>query len=229
MLDGVNVRFRMTIGNVADGGTARLPVSNPEMGDPTRGMRPAGAGRSSPPQPVVDLSDVRENAVGRPLSVEVPEFSPALDPQTRGTIGSVALSNATGSMAPVDFAGLSVPVVAGMQFSAVAEVHSSAVDVVDHTSVVRANEQRSDGRGDPRRSPGMVDRPMTNLSAPELLEHSVLDEDLDGRPMEGLSVPEPLEHSVLDEDLDGKPMEGRSGPNVFVIWERNMDYVKCYK
>ena len=54
----------------------------------------------------------------------------------------------------------------------------------------------------------MVDRAVTNLSAPELLEHSVLEEDLDGRPMEGLSVPEPLEHSVLDEDLDGKPMEG---------------------
>ena len=91
-------------------------------------------------------------------------------------------------------------------------VHSSAVDVVDDTSVVRASEQRSDGSWDPMRSPGMVDRPMTNLSAPEPLEHSVLDEDLDGRPMEGLSVPEPLEHSVLDEDLDGKPMEGLSVP-----------------
>ena len=37
---------------------------------------------------------------------------------------------------------------------------------------------------------------MEGLSVPEPLEHSVLDEDLDGRPMEGLSVPEPLEHSV---------------------------------
>ena len=33
---------------------------------------------------------------------------------------------------PVDFAGLSVP---GMQFSAAAEVHSSAVDLVDDTLV----------------------------------------------------------------------------------------------
>ena len=173
---------------------------------------PAGVGRSSPPKPVVDLSDVRENAVGRPLSVETPEFSLTLDSWTWGTIGSVALSNAAGTMAPVDFAGLSVPVVAGMKFSAVAEVHSSAVDVVDETLVVRANEQRSDGSGDPRGSPGMVDRPVTNLSVPELLEHSVLDEDLDGKPLEGLSVSEPLEHSVLDEDLDGRPMEGLSIP-----------------
>ena len=75
-------------GDVADGGTARLLVSNLEMGDPTRGMWPAGVGRSSPSKPVLDLSDVRENVVGRPLSVDAPEFSPALDPRTRGTIGS---------------------------------------------------------------------------------------------------------------------------------------------
>ena len=86
-------------------------------------------------------------------------------------------------MAPVDFAGLSVPVAAGTKFSVIAEVHSSAVDMVDDISVVRANEQRSDGSGDPRRSPGMVDRPVTNLSAPESLEHSVLDEDLAGKPL----------------------------------------------
>ena len=41
-------------GDMADGGTARLPVSTLEMGDPTRGMRPARAGRSAPPKPVVD-------------------------------------------------------------------------------------------------------------------------------------------------------------------------------
>ena len=60
-----------------------------------------------------------------------------------GTIGSGALSSAAGTMAPVDFAELSVPVTAGTTFSVIAEVHSSAVDVVDDTSVVRANEQRS--------------------------------------------------------------------------------------
>ena len=63
-------------------------------------MRPAGAGRSSPPKPVVDLSDVGENAVGRPLSVEAPEFSPTLGPRTRGMAGSVALSSVAGIMIP---------------------------------------------------------------------------------------------------------------------------------
>ena len=64
-------------------GIARLSVSSPEMGDPTRGMRPTGAGSSAPLQPVVALSNMREKALARPLSVEAPEFSPALDPQTR--------------------------------------------------------------------------------------------------------------------------------------------------
>ena len=124
----------------------------------------------------------------------------------------MAPSSVAGNMAPVDFAGLSIPVVAGMKFSAVGEVHSSAIDVEDDTSVVRASEQRSEGSLDPRKSPGMVDRPTMEPSAPEPLEHSVLDEDLDGRPMEGLSIPEPLEHSVLDVDLDGRPREGLSVP-----------------
>ena len=192
--------------DVDDDGIARLPVSSPEMGDPMRGMRPASAGSSSPLQPVVALSNMRENALARPLSVEAPEFSPALDPRTWETRET--------TMAPVDFAGLSVLAVPGMQFSAVAEVHSSAVDLVDDTLVVQANGQQNDGSGDPRRPPGMVDRPVTNLSTLEPLEHSVLEEDLqlDGEPMEGLSVPEPLEHSVLGENLDNKPMKGLSVP-----------------
>ena len=99
-----------------------------------------------------------------------------------------------------------------MQFSTVTEVHSSAVDLVDDTLVVQANGQQSDGSEDPRRPPGMVDRPVMNLSALEPLEHSVLEEDLDGEPTEGLSVPEPLEHSVLGKNLDDKPMKGLSVP-----------------
>ena len=71
-------------GDVADGRMAELPISIPEMGDLTRGMRPAGASRSLPPKLVVDLSDVGQQAVGRPLSVEAPEFSPAVDPTPAG-------------------------------------------------------------------------------------------------------------------------------------------------
>ena len=200
--------------DVAGDGIARFPVSSPEMGDPTRGMRPAGAGGSSPLQPVVALSNIRENALARPLSVEAPEFSPALDPRAREMSASVAQPNAAGTMALVDFAGLSVPVVPGMQFLAVAEVHSSAVDLVDDTLVVRANGQQSDGSGDPRRPSGMVDRPVTNLSVLEPLEHSVLEEDLNSKPTEGLSVPEPLEHLVLEANLDDKPMKGLSVPEL---------------
>ena len=69
--------------DVAGDDIARLPVSTPEMGCPTRKMRPAVAGGTTLPQPVVILSDGRKSAVGRPLSVGAPEFSPTMDPRTR--------------------------------------------------------------------------------------------------------------------------------------------------
>ena len=62
-----------------------------EMGDPMRGMRPAGAGRSSPQKPIVVT----------PLSVEAPEFSPALGPRTRETAGTVTLSSVARIIAPL--------------------------------------------------------------------------------------------------------------------------------
>ena len=119
------------------------------------GMRPAGAGSSSPLQHVVALSNMRENALARPLSVEAPEFSPTLGPRMREMSASVARPNGAGTMAPIDFAGLSIPAVPGMQFLAVAEVHSWAVELVDDTLVVQANRQQSDGSGNPRRPLGM--------------------------------------------------------------------------
>ena len=74
-------------------------------------------------------------------------FSKKMDPRMRKTSASVNRSNVAGSVAPVDFAGLSVPVVSGSQFSAVAEVHSSALDLGDDTLVVCAHEQQSRGGG----------------------------------------------------------------------------------
>ena len=74
------------------------------------------------------------------------EFSPTMDPRTRETSASVNRSIAAGNVALVDFAGLSVPVVSGIQFSAVAEVHSSAMDLVDDTLVVCSHEQQSSGQ-----------------------------------------------------------------------------------
>ena len=50
-------------GDMAGDGIARLPVSTPEMGCPMRKMRPAVAGGTTPPQPVVVLSDLRKSAV----------------------------------------------------------------------------------------------------------------------------------------------------------------------
>ena len=173
--------------DVSESETMKLPISTlemgggplvshgHEMGEPTRGMRPAGAGGSLPQKPLVDLSEVRGNATARSLSVDAAEFSPALGARTQETAGSVTQSSVAGTTALVDFAEISVPVVAAMKFSAVAEVHSSAVDLDDDTSVVRASEQRSDV--------SCVDRPMTEISVPEPLEHSVLDVDLDGRPI----------------------------------------------
>ena len=91
-------------GDVSESKTAKVPISTlemgggpvvsqrREMGDPKRGVRPAGAGRSSPQKSIVDLSDVRGNAAGRPLSVEAAEFSPALGPRTRETAGTVQRS-----------------------------------------------------------------------------------------------------------------------------------------
>ena len=61
-----------------------------------------------------------------------------------------------------------------MKISAVAEVHSSVVDIEGDPSVVCASRQRNAVGLDPRAAP-------VN----------------DGRPMEGISVLEPLEHSVL--------------------------------
>ena len=70
-----------------------------------------------------------------------PEFSPTMDPRTRETSACVTRSNDAGNVAPVDYARLSVQVVSGIQLSAVAEVHSSAMDLVDDTLVVRTHEQ----------------------------------------------------------------------------------------
>ena len=68
-----------------------------------RGMCPAVAGGTTPPQPVVDLSDVRESAVGRPLSVGGgPELFPKMDPRTRKTSASVTRSIAAGTVTPQD-------------------------------------------------------------------------------------------------------------------------------
>ena len=56
---------------------------------------------------------------------------------------TAALANIAGAVAPVDLAGTNVPAAAGMKFSAVAEVNSSAVDDEGDPSVVRTSRPRS--------------------------------------------------------------------------------------
>ena len=62
---------------------------------------------------------------------------------TTAVAGAVAIADIAGSAAPVDLAGTDVPAIAGMKFSAVAEVHSSAVDDEGHPSVICTIGQRS--------------------------------------------------------------------------------------
>ena len=148
------------------------------------------------------------------------------------TAGTVDLSSRTGSSGPVEVANISIPVVAGLRFSAVAEVHSSADDVNEDTVLVldldggsmegapvlepivhSVPEKPLDG-GPMEGAPVLVlekpldGEPLKEMSVVEPLEHSVLLTNLNGGPMEGAPVLEPIEHSVLEKPLDGGPMEG---------------------
>ena len=93
------------------------------------GMRPAGAVGPS-------RQDMRENSAVRPLSAEAVEFSPTLGPQTRVTATLVNVSSGVGIVAPAVVADFPVPAVAGVRFSAVAEVHASDIGVDEDTLVV---------------------------------------------------------------------------------------------
>ena len=207
-------------GDVLADDTSKVPTSPLEMGRgqmvsrgrrasvPYRGMRPAGVARPALQETLVGVLDVRKKAAARPLAAEAAAFSPVLGPRTGVIAGTVDLSSRTGSIGPVEVAEISIPVVAGVRFSAVAEVHSSADDVDDDTSVVRASGQRSMDCVIPRTTPGMENETMMRRSVPEPLGHSVLVVDLDGRPMEGAPVLEPIEHLVPEKPLDGGPMGG---------------------
>ena len=130
---------------------------------------------------------------------------------TAAEAGAAALANIAGAVAPVDLAGTNVPAVARMKFSAVAEVHSSAVDNEGDPSVVCTSRQWSTVILDPIVAPRKDGGPTEEISVLEPLEHSVLEVSLgdssigaprkDGGPTEEISVLEPLEHSVLEVSL----------------------------
>ena len=108
----------------ARGKAAARPLSvgaaefSPALGPRTRGT--AGTHSDGGNSPSYSLDSRRR--MGR-SKVPVP---------TAAEAGTVALSSVDRTIVPVNFAGISVP--AGMKFSAVAEVHSSAVDDDDDTS-----------------------------------------------------------------------------------------------
>ena len=72
---------------------------------------------------------------------------------TAAEAGAAALADIVGAVDPVDLAGTNVPAVAGMKFSAVADVHSSAVDDEGDPSAVRTSRQRSAVILDPMAAP----------------------------------------------------------------------------
>ena len=113
------------------------------VGVSQRGMRPTKPIRPSRQKSPVVVLDVRGISAVRPLSAEAVEFSPTLGPRTGVTAGLVDMSSGTRITAPAVVADLPVPAVAGVRFSAVAEVHASPIEVDEDTLVVQASEQRS--------------------------------------------------------------------------------------
>ena len=92
--------------------------------------------------------------------------------------GAAALVDIAGAVAPADVAGTDVPAIAGMTFSAVAAVHSSAVDIEGDPSIIHTSEQRSAVVLDPMVAPSKDWGLMDNMSVLEPLEHSVLEVSL---------------------------------------------------
>ena len=93
--------------------------------------------------------------------------------------GATSLADIAGAVAPADFAKTDVPAVVGMKFSAVAEVHSSAVNIEGDPSIIRINGQRSAVVLDPMVAPRKDCGLMGNRSILEPLEHSVPDVSLE--------------------------------------------------
>ena len=116
---------------------------------------------------------------------------------------AATLVDFAGAPAPAYLAGTDVPAVAGMKLSAVAEVHSSAVE--GDPSVVLTSRQWSavailDAMAAHRQDCG----PMDSMSVPELIEHSVVGVSLagDDSSVDRVAVPNPIEHSGVSEMAD---------------------------
>ena len=111
-------------------------------------------------------------------------------------MGVAALADFAGAPTLVDLAGTDVPAVAGMKFSAFAEVHSSAVDDEGDPLVIRTSRQRSAVVVlDPMVAHGKDCGPVGSMPVPEPLEHSVVGAPLTvgDSSLDRVAVPHPLE------------------------------------
>ena len=106
-------------------------------------MRPARVSGPAQQMAPVGVRDVKGRSVVRPLSVEVVEFSPTLDPEMNVLSGRKTVSSGAGGVAPAEVADVPVPTEAGVTFSTVAEVHASASVIEDDIIVAQASEQRT--------------------------------------------------------------------------------------
>ena len=104
-------------------------------------MRLAGISGPARRMAPVRGNDPKGRSAVWPLSVEAVEFSPALVPENSLISGWKTMSSGAGGVIPAVVADPPVPTVAGVTFSAVAEVHMSASASDEDSLVAQASEQ----------------------------------------------------------------------------------------
>ena len=124
---------------------------------------------------------------------------------TTAVDGAAVLIEIAGPSAPADFARTDVPAIAGTRFLAVAEVHSSAVDIEGEPSIISTDGQRSAVVSDPMVAPRKDGGLRKEMSVLEPLEHSVLGLSLEGGDVCGDEVVglHLLKHSGVDDMTGG--------------------------
>ena len=161
-------------------GRGRMAPLGRNVGMPQWGMQPAGVIGPARQVAPVGVLDVKRKSAVRPLSVEAVEFSPMLGPKIDVITGRETVSSGAGGVAPAVVADVPVPMGAGVRFSAVAEVHASAIEVDDDILVVQASEQHTVCSTDPVRALRVGSVPTAGAFVSEPLEHLVQRVDLDG-------------------------------------------------
>ena len=135
-----------------------------------RGMRPAEVIGQAQQVAPVGVRNVKRKSAVRPLSAEVVEFSPTIGHKIDVITGQETVSSSGGGVAPVVVANVPVLMGAGVRFSAVAEVHASAVELDDDVLVVQASEQRAVCSTDPGRAPRVGSVPTAGAFGSKPLE-----------------------------------------------------------